>query len=78
MAMAANSVPREQRGLAPGVRFTALRFGSTLSPLLLGLVAGVCGLEAIFVAASVLCIVGALGFCTIPLGCETDRFRAAS
>ena len=61
MAMTASAVPAEQRGFALGLRFTALRFGSTLCPLVLGVVAGVGGLAATMTVTALLCAVGAFG-----------------
>jgi len=61
MALAADSVPSDQKGMALGIRYSAFRLGNVASPLALGLAAGLWGLSAAFLAAAAFSAVGAAG-----------------
>jgi MFS family permease len=61
MALAADSVPNHQKGMALGIRYSAFRLGNVASPLALGLAAGLWGLSAAFLAAAAFSAVGAAG-----------------
>lgn len=61
MAMATDSVPYHNKGMALGVRYAAFRLGNVASPMVLGLAAALGGLNATFLVASGFSAVGAIG-----------------
>jgi predicted MFS family arabinose efflux permease len=59
IAWVANRSPREERGLALGIRLTGNRSALLLVPTAMGLIAGASGIGAVFVAMALVLLVGA-------------------
>ncbi|MDI6711139.1 MAG: MFS transporter [Bacillota bacterium] len=59
MAIIADSVPVERRGTAIGVRISVNRLGQTISPVILGGIAGAAGFPAAFLGAGTVLLIGA-------------------